>query len=106
MVRAGFVSSEFSVMTNWRTNLGGAIGTLGGGLRDLGVVWMGVNFSDPGGVATRMSIWMIIIGSILSAIGRSVTALFAADAKEIQVQLDAHSQQIQSIASETKEVKV
>jgi hypothetical protein len=66
-------------MTNWRTNLGGAISVLGTGLIGISVV------PQLAGVASKLLLYCTVAGFVLSAVGKAVTALFAADAKSVAV---------------------
>lgn len=62
-------------MKNWKTNLGGAISVMGTSLIAVGV--LGNLTSGPHSSA----LWYIaLFGFICSAIGKGITALFAADA--------------------------
>lgn len=63
--------------TNWRTNLGGGIGTIGTTLLTVGVVpqLLGLPYKVQGYIA--------LAGFILTAVGKGLTAWFAADAKEM-----------------------
>jgi len=64
-------------MTNWKTNLGGAVGTLGTTLIGVGVL---------GGANVKYQAvcwWVALVGFIISALGKSLTALFAADATTV-----------------------
>jgi hypothetical protein len=73
-------------MTNWKTNLGGAIAVTGTSLIGIGVLTQLTQLSPdvalPHSVLTGM--WYVALdGFILSAIGKGVTALFAADASQV-----------------------
>lgn len=64
--------------TNWRTNLGGALGTLGTALVGVGVVpQLG---SDT---QSKLLTYTAIAGFFISASGKFFTALFSADAKTV-----------------------
>ncbi len=76
-------------MTNWRTNLGGAISITGTSLIGIGVLTQLTQLSPD--AASMLSpavyklMWIVaLIGFVLSAIGKGVTALFAADAKSVK----------------------
>jgi hypothetical protein len=65
-------------MSNWKTNLGGAIGMIGTGLIGIGVL---------GGANPKYQAvcwWIALIGFVISAFGKGLTALFAADAATVQ----------------------
>lgn len=62
---------------NWRTNLGGAISVLGTSLIGIGIV------PQLAGAPSKVLLWVTVVGFILSAVGKFVTALFAADAKVV-----------------------
>lgn len=64
-------------MTNWRTNLGGALGALGSTLVGVGVV------PQLAGTPSKLLTWTAVIGFACSAAGKFFTALFAADAKSV-----------------------
>ena len=71
--------------SNWRTNIGGAISVLGTSLIGFGVL------PQLSGVPSPMLTYVAFAGFILSAIGKSLTAFFAADAAQVQkiaVQVD------------------
>ena len=70
-------------MKNYRTNLGGAVSVVGTTLIGVGV--MG-NMQD--GPYSKVLWWIALVGFIISAIGKGLTALFAADATTVQ---DLHS---------------
>ena len=67
-------------MTNWRTNLGGAISVTGTTLIGVGVLG---NLGEDKTHATLLW-WIALIGFILSAVGKGVTSLFAADASQVK----------------------
>lgn len=64
---------------NWKTNLGGAISVTGTALIGVGLV------PQVGGGPSYSQFLTIlaIVGFVLSAVGKGVTALFAADAKTV-----------------------
>ena len=62
-------------MTNWRTNLGGALGTLGTALVGIGVV------PQLGGTPSKFLTYTAVAGFFISAGGKFFTALFSADAR-------------------------
>jgi hypothetical protein len=64
-------------MKNWQTNLGGAIGIVGTSLIGIGIV------PQLSGVPSKFLTYTAVVGFILSALGRGLTALFAADAKVV-----------------------
>ena len=64
-------------MTNWRTNLGGALGALGSALVGVGVV------PQLSGTPNKVLTVIAIIGFSCSAAGKFFSALFAADAKTV-----------------------
>lgn len=64
-------------MTNWRTNLGGALGALGSALVGVGVV------PQLAGTPNKTLTVIATIGFTISALGKFFTALFAADAKSV-----------------------
>lgn len=81
-------------MTNWRTNLGGAISITGTSLIAIGTLSQLTQLSPDTAVLTPhqlRALWYVaVVGFVLSAVGKGVTALFAADAttvKNIQNQL-------------------
>lgn len=61
---------------NWRTSLGGAVGVAGTSL--LGVSLCAAFKDEP------ILFWTIFSGAILSAVGRGMSAFFAADAKVVE----------------------
>jgi hypothetical protein len=80
-------------MSNWRTNIGGAISITGSSLLGVGLL------VSPGELTPHQLKLFILAGLVLSAIGKGTTALFAADAKQmknIQAQLDEVPQAIDS----------
>lgn len=69
---------------NWRTNLGGAISVTGTSL-------IGIGLLGQTQKQTNFLWWVACTGFVLSAMGKGVTALFAADAaqvKDVAVELD------------------
>lgn len=91
-------------MSNWRTNLGGAIGTLGTSLAGVGTVTSLVQLNNGGG-PSKFVLYCTAAGFVLGCIGKSVTALFAADAKEVDRKLEEHSQQIAQVKGDTAQIK-
>jgi len=79
-------------MKNWRTNLGGAISVLGTSLIGFGVL------PQLSGVPSKALTYTAFAGFVLSAIGKSVTALFAADSKSVNDNAD----QIEQIKTQIK----
>ena len=71
--------SPLKYMNNkhWQTNLGGAIGIVGTSLIGIGIV------PQLSGVPSKFLTYTAIAGFILSALGRGLTALFAADASTV-----------------------
>ena len=65
-------------MNHWQTNLGGAISVTGTTLIGVGVLG---NLSQ--GPHSAMLWYVALVGFILSAAGKGLTALFAADAKTV-----------------------
>ena len=59
---------------HWQTNLGGAIGMTGTGLIGIGVL----GGANP--AYQKVCWWIALVGFVISAIGKGLTALFAADA--------------------------
>ena len=77
-------------MTNWRTNIGGAVSVLGTSLIGIGLV------PQVSGTPSKFLTYTAVVGFILSALGKSLTALFAADAstvKNIAAAVDQINQQ-------------
>jgi hypothetical protein len=64
-------------MKNWRTNLGGAISVLGTSLIGFGIL------PQLNGVPSKVLTYMAFTGFCLSALGKALTALFAADAAQV-----------------------
>lgn len=91
-------------MTNWKTNLGGAIGITGTGLIGIGVL--------GGANPHYQSVcwWIALVGFFISAFGKGITALFAADAstvKNVAAAVDQINQQGSSplaAPAETKQI--
>ena len=81
-------------MTNWRTNLGGAVSVTGTTLIGVGLLTQLSQLSpNTANVLTPhqlAAMWYVALtGFVLSAIGKGLTALFAADAKNTaQNQID------------------
>lgn len=67
-------------MKNWRTNLGGAVSTLGTTLIGVGV--LGTMDSDERRAGLLW--WVAFVGFCISAVGKMLTALFAADAVAVK----------------------
>lgn len=65
-------------MQNWRTNIGGALGALGSTLVGVGVV------PQLGGTPNKFLTYVAVAGFFISASGKFFTALFAADARQLQ----------------------
>lgn len=66
-------------MTNWRTNLGGALEVLGTSLVGIGVV------PQLGGTSSKFLTMCAVSGFIIGCAGKFFSALFAADAKVVAV---------------------
>ena len=66
-------------MTNWRTNLGGAISTLGTTLIGVGVLGSMSNDKSH----AELLWWVAFVGFCISAVGKMLHALFAADASRV-----------------------
>jgi len=77
--------------TNWRTNLGGAISVLGTSIIGIGVVPQLAN--GP----SNLLLYLTVTGFVLSAVGKAVTALFAADAKQLEVARQESQAQIKDL---------
>jgi hypothetical protein len=69
-------------MRNWRTNLGGALGTLGTALVGIGVV------PQLSGVPNKFLTYTAVAGFFLSAFGKFFHALFSADAANVSYLAD------------------
>lgn len=76
-------------MTNWKTNLGGAISVTGTTLIGVGIV------PQLAGVPSKILTGCAIVGFIMSAVGKGVTALFAADASQVK-QLTARVENVEN----------
>jgi hypothetical protein len=74
---------------NWRTNLGGAVSVLGTSLIGIGIV------PQVAGVPSKFLTYTAVVGFVLSALGKSLTALFAADAASVKQNI----QQITAVAA-------
>lgn len=83
---------------NWRTNLGGAIGVTGTGLIGIGVLTQLSQLSPKTNMLSDnqlAAMWYVALaGFILSCVGRGITALFAADAKQLEIN---HQQTVAAI---------
>ena len=64
-------------MKNWKTNLGGAISVLGTSLIGFGVL------PQLSGAPSKLLTYTAFAGFCLSALGKALTALFAADASQV-----------------------
>ena len=60
--------------THWQTNIGGAVGTIGTVLLGVGLV------PQLMGLPSKWLTGILVAGLICSALGKGLTALFAADA--------------------------
>ena len=76
-------------MKSWQTTFGGALSVLGKSLIGVGVL------PQLAGTPNRTLLWIALTGFIIEAIGGFFTALFAADAKQLQ-SLTTQVQQNQS----------
>ena len=65
-------------MTNWKTNLGGAISITGTSLIGIGLIPQVADMSH-----SKVLTVIAIVGFCLSAVGKGITALFAADASVV-----------------------
>ena len=65
-------------MKNWKTNLGGAISITGTSLLGVGLL------VSPDSLTPTELKGFILAGLICSALGKGVTALFAADATQVK----------------------
>lgn len=90
-------------MKNWRTNLGGAIAITGTTLIGIGVLPQLTQLSPNSNALTTHQLavlWYVaVVGFVLSALGKGITALFAADAasvKNLQSQINQNQSPIQS----------
>src|SRR5882757_1131923 len=79
--------------TNWRTNLGGAVSVLGTALLGFSVV------PQLAGTSSKFLQALTITGFILSAVGKAVTALFAADAKQLEATRQETQVQLENVKS-------
>jgi hypothetical protein len=75
-------------MTHWQTNLGGAISVLGTSLIGVGVLAQASQLSPNSAFILDSDqlalMWYVALaGFILSAVGKGLTALFAADARTV-----------------------
>lgn len=66
-------------MKNWRTSLGGSIGSVGTSLQGFALT---VGFTNM--EQAERYFWMIPTGFILKVVGEQITALFSADAKVVK----------------------
>ena len=82
-------------MTNWKTNMGGAVSTLGTSLIGVGVLG---NMTD--GPHSKFLWYTAAAGFVCSAVGKSLTALFAADAS----QLKQLSQRVDAVEDNTNTI--
>jgi hypothetical protein len=76
-------------MSNWRTNLGGAISITGTSLIGIGVLTQLTQLSPDAASMLSPAVYKLMwyaafVGFVLSAVGKGVTALFAADAKSVK----------------------
>lgn len=85
-------------MTNWRTNLGGALGALGSTLVGVGVV------PQLSGTPNKTLTVIATIGFVISASGKFFTALFAADAKASAQAVADLQNQISAVKNDTAQI--
>ena len=85
-------------MTNYKTTIGGAVSVLGTSLIGLGIL------PQLSGASSKLLTYTAFIGFVLSALGKSATALFAADAAKVE--LIAAQTNINTAAIETKVSKI
>ena len=76
-------------MKNWKTTIGGAISALGTALMGVGLLSQLTQLSPDAKMlltAAQLSAmwWVALAGFIVSCIGKFLTALFAADASQVQ----------------------
>lgn len=74
---------------NWRTNLGGAIAITGTSLIGVGVLPQLLPTSTNPLSSTHLAVlwWVAVGGFVLSAVGKGVSSLFAADAAVVKDQI-------------------
>ncbi len=65
------------MIKNWRTNIGGAVNVLGTSLVAFGVL------PQLSGAPSKLLTYTAFAGFVLSAVGKALTALFAADAAQV-----------------------
>ncbi len=82
-------------MKNWRTNLGGALSSLGTALIGVGVV------PQLAGTPSPMLTKVAIGGFVCECLGKFFTALFAADAKTV----DCLKEQVNQTAQDVSDLK-
>jgi hypothetical protein len=75
-------------MKNWRTNLGGAIAITGTTMIGVGMLSQLTQLSPNSNILTPHQLavlWYVaLVGFILSAVGKGIAFLFAADSKQVQ----------------------
>jgi len=75
-------------MTNWKTNLGGAIGIIGSSLFGIGSLTQLTQLSPNSTILSPHQLavlWYVAVaGIVISAIGKGLTSLFAADAAALK----------------------
>jgi len=75
-------------MKNWRTNLGGAIAVTGTALLAVGTLSQLSQLEPDASVLTTKQLhvmWYVaLVGFVMVAIGKGITALFAADAAQVK----------------------
>lgn len=87
-------------MKSWRTTLGGSLESLGAGIRDL------TTLASLGQVASgdelhRLNVYTIIVGMVITYIGKFFSNLFAADNSAVSSALEQHTQAIAELKRDT-----
>jgi len=78
--------------SNWRTNLGGAVSTFGTALVGVGLVPQLV------GAPSKVLTYLCVAGFVCEALGKSLTALFAADARVVNCLREQVNQNTQDVS--------
>jgi hypothetical protein len=94
-------------MKNWRTTIGGAVSVLGTSLIGVGLLSQLTQISPASKtILTDGQIvamwWVALVGFILSCVGKFLTALFAADAAQVQTIADQVDSNTASVNALTK----
>lgn len=80
------------MITNWRTNIGGAISVTGTSMIGVGILTQLTQLSPTSAVLSPQQLKMMwyvgLAGFVLSCIGKGATAFFAADAKGVATELE------------------